>query len=138
MKPFLISRSLLMLLAGFLSACGGGGGDASKPAPVNTAIRAASAAQNFNFSTFKSSTLKSSALLQATGGFTVIDASKTYINVWYPDPSGQRQQVMFVTLAALQAKEPTGGFEVKLPADMTLLRFEINDAITTKSGEVLV
>lgn len=141
MQPSSLPRNMLMLVAGILSACGGGGGggsDAGKPVPVNTSIMDATAAPSFNFSTFKTSPLRASALLQAAGGFTVTDASKTYIKVWYLDTSGQRQQLMFMTLAALQAKESTGGIEVKFPGDMTVLKFEIYDATTNKSGEVMV
>ena len=139
MKPTPILRSSLIVLAALLSACGGGGGgDAGKEVAVNTAMKAATAPQNFSFSTFKTTALKSSALLAAATGFTVKNPSKTYIKSWYVDASNQRQQVMFVTLAALQTRESAGGVEIKLPGDVTVLKFEIYDASSNKFGEVFV
>ena len=140
MKSSPILRSSLTVLAALLSACGGGGGggDAGPPVAVNTSIKAATAPQNFSFSTFKTTALKSSALLAAATGFTVKNPSKTYIKSWYVDASNQRQQVMFVTLAALQTRESTGGVEIKLPGNVTVLQFEIYDASSNKSGEVFV
>ena len=144
MKPTHISRSSLIFIATLLSACGGGGGgggagpSAANSVPVNTTIKAATAAQNFSFSTFKTKALKSSALLAAATGFAVKNPSKTYIKSWYVDVSNQRQQVMFVTLAALQARESAGGIEIQLPGDVTVLKFEIYDSSSNQSGEVLV
>ena len=140
MKPTLIPRSSLLLIATLLSACGGGGAGPSavKPVPVNTAMKAATAARNFSFSTFKTTALKSSALFAAAPGFAVENPSKTYIKSWYVDVSNQRQQVMFVTLAALQTRESVGGVEIKLPGDVMVLQFEIYDSSSNKSGEVFV
>ena len=133
-SPFFVNASCLAVTA-LLAACGGGGGSAANPPTVSTAISTLKAPADFSFATFKHKTLTSASLLQAVGGFSATTASQTYVKAWYQDAAGQRQQVLFMTLAGLQALGVAGA-PLQIPGDITALKFEIYEAGVFKSGEV--
>ena len=134
MKPIWTLKGTAVWLTLVLSACGGGGGGA----PTSTggvAISAMVAPANFNFETMKTQQLTASTALQAVGGFTTADANRAYVKVWYVDASSNRQQLVFMSLASLQALG-SSGLGVQVPANVTSLGVEIYDANTTKTGAI--
>lgn len=125
-----------LLLACLVAGCGGAGSE-SASTNTNSAISALSAPANFDFATFGTHAVTANGLLNAVGGFTTADAAKAYVKVWYVNSSGQRNQLAFMSLAALQGLG-SGGISVQAPADIRSLSFEIYDARTNKTGEVKV
>ena len=134
------SRSAVVatiLLATTLAACGGGGtGSDPTPAAKDTSIGSAAAPPSFAYASFKSVTRTSQQLVDGAGGFSVANAGRTYVSLWYVDSSGRREQLAFMSLAALRALNDAGGVTVSVPADVTRVRYEIYDATTRRFGEV--
>ena len=137
MKAPLILAGAPWLLAALLCACGGGGGGGgSTPTSPSTAVNATKAPTGFGFSTFSAKTLTSTSLVQAVGGFTTTNSTKAYVKLWYLDAASQRQQVMFMSLAALRALDTSGGLPVQVPGGIAALQCEIYDAQSSMVGEV--
>lgn len=139
MKSVWILSGTSLLLTALLTACGGGGGGGSTAiAPAaNTAISAMSAPANFSFATLKAQSLSAASVLQAVGGFTSADVTKTYVKVWYLDASGNRQQLAFLSLAAFQTLGASG-VSFQVPGDIRSLAVEIYDANATKTGGITI
>ena len=129
-------------LAGVLAACGGGGGSQTTgSAPVVSAPKAmaeTTAPAGFDFASFRTLVaVRSSALVADASRFP--HPSRTYISLWYRDASGERQQLAFLTLTALQALDGRGGLSLTLPRDVATVSYEIYDAAgaaTALSGEL--
>lgn len=128
--------------AGVLAACGGGGGsqtaDSATAVPKTTAMAETAVPAGFDFATFRTPTaVRSSALVADASRFA--DPSRTYVSFWYRDASGERQQLAFLTLTALQALDGRGGLSLTLPRDVAAVSYDIYDAAgaaTALSGEL--
>ncbi len=132
---------LLMVLG--LAACGGGGGAGSgssaPTAVVNTALSATTVPKSLKqISAFAPVIkLRASQLLSDPSRFK--NPKLSYVTVWYEDASGNRQQLLFMRLSALQALEAAGGVSLTVPAHVKRLFFEIYDsggAATALTGEL--
>ena len=133
-----------LLLALALTACGGGGGggggsaSASAGPVVSTALSATTVPKSLKqIGAFAPVIkLRASQLLSDPSRFK--NPKLTYVTVWYEDASGNRQQLLFMRLAALQALEASGGVSLTLPAHVKRLFFQVYDdggAATALSGE---
>lgn len=131
-----------LLLALALTGCGGGGGGAASASAgpvVSTALSATTVPKSLKqisafAPVFK---LRASQLLSDPSRFK--NPQLSYVTVWYEDASGNRQQLLFMRLAALQALEASGGVSLTLPAHVKRLFFEIYDsggAATALTGEL--
>lgn len=127
---------------GVLAACGGGGGSqtaGSNPiAPTTKSMADTAVPAGFDFAAFRTPTaVRSSALVADASRFS--DPSRTYVSLWYRDASGERQQLAFLTLTALQALDGRGGLSLTLPRDVAAVSYDIYDAAgaaTALSGEL--
>ena len=132
-----ISRTslFLALLASLvLSACGGGEGSAPAPA-ANTSVGLIAAPSGFDFANFHPLTRTSAQLITGVGGFTVSNAQRTYVSLYYLDGSGQHQQLAFLSLSGAQALDAAGGVTVMVPGGISSVHYDIYDASQTRSGE---
>ena len=134
MKTISVFKSAFVIgVAGFIAACGGGGGAAPAVAPPVTKLAAILPPAGFSFANFQSSKLLLSTDLVFNAG-DFVDKALSYVSIWYVGSDGNRQQVAFMTLQALQAMDANGGFKLQVPGYITALAYEIYDNDSTATG----
>ncbi len=117
---------IVLAAAAAVAGCGGGGDTGTATASKSTALADNAAPAGFDFASFeRMRPLLSSELVPDPGRFT--DPGRTYVSIWATDAGGERQQLAFLRLQALQALDRQGGLRLDLPRTVSVIEFEVYD-----------
>ena len=124
-----------------LSACGGGGGGSGgEPAPAPTqalSLAGMNPPAGFDFASVRTTRgVLSTELTSKAGAGEFTDPAKSYASIWYLDSQADRQQLALLTLESMRALDPSGGIQLRIPAGISTLSFELYDKNSSLTGEL--
>ena len=139
MKGHAWRAGIVLAAAAAVAGCGGGGEggsggseSASNP-PKSTALADNVPAAGFDFASFERTRgLLSAELVPDPGRFA--DPGRTYVSIWVTDTGGQREQLAFLRLQALQALDHQGGLRLDLPRAVAAIGYEVYDRNGPSTG----
>jgi hypothetical protein len=143
MRDLARRAGFVLAASAVIAGCGGGGGgsgggDSAAQTPKSTALADNAAPSGFDFANYAPGRpLLSTDLVPDPARFA--DASRTYVSLWSTDAAGERQQLAFLRLQAMQALDRRGGLRLDLPRSVAVIGFEVYDRNgpgTALTGEI--